>query len=137
MVDIQKAMTWNEFVKKVQKDRGISYKLALSAASPLWAEQKKKQGVKPRKKQRRKKKKVEVAQDVVDFPKVDTTKKDCRKTKVAHTQCRVVNDLGGNIGNEIERRREKLKGRKRIRKRHSILLDSAYKYAARKSAIRI
>ena len=130
-------MTWNEFVKQVQKEQGISFKEAQKAASPLWKKEKQKQGVKPRKKQRRKKKKVEVAKEVVDFPKVDTTKKDCRKTKVAHTQCRVVNDLGGDISNEIERRREKLKGKKRIRKRHSILLDSAYKYAARKSAIRI
>ena len=130
-------MTWNEFVKKVQKEQGISYKLALTAASPLWAKEKQKQGVKPRKKKRRKKKKVEVPKDVVDFPKVDTTKKNSRKTKVAKTQGRVINDLGGNIGNEIDRRRDKLIGRKRIRKKHSILLDSAYKYAARKSAIRI
>ena len=130
-------MTWNEFVKKVQKEQGLSFKEAQKAASPLWKKEKQKQGVKPRKKKRRQKKKVEVPEDVVDFPKVDTKKKDSSKTKVAKTQSRVINDLGGNIGNEIDRRREKLKGRKRIRKKHSILLDSAYKYAARKSAIRI
>ena len=130
-------MKWQEFVKNVQKEQGISYKEALKAASPLWKEHKEKQGVKPRKKNRRKKKKIEVPQDVVDFPKVNTKKKNGRKTKVAKTESRVVNDLGGNIGEEIDRRREKLKGRKRIRKKHSILLDSAYKYAARKSAIRI
>ena len=130
-------MTWNEFVKQVQKEQGLSFKEAQKAASPLWKKEKQKQGVKPRKKKRRKKKKVEVPQDVVDFPKVDTKKKDGSKTKIAKTESRVVNDLGGNIGNEIDRRREKLKGRKRIRKKHSILLDSAYKYAARKSAIRI
>ena len=130
-------MKWHEFVKNVQKEQGISYKEALKAASPLWKEHKKQQGVKPRKKNRRKKQKVEVPQDVVDFPKVNTKKKNGRKTKVAKTESRVVNDLGGNIGDEIDRRREKLKGRKRIRKKHSILLDSAYKYAARKSAIRI
>ena len=130
-------MKWQEFVKTVQKEQGISYKEALKAASPLWAEEKEKQGVKPRKKKRRKKQKVEVPKDVVDFPKVDTKKKNGSKTKVAKTQSRVVNDLGGNIGNEIDRRREKLKGRKRVRKKHSILLDSAYKYAARKGAIRI
>ena len=130
-------MTWNEFVKQVQKEQGLSFKEAQKAASPLWKKEKQKQGVKPRKKKRRKKKKVEVPDDVVDFPKVDTKKKDSSKTKIAKTESRVVNDLGGNIGNEIDRRREKLKGRKRIRKKHSILLDSAYKYAARKSAIRI
>ena len=130
-------MTWNEFVKKVQKEQGLSFKEAQKAASPLWKKEKQKQGVKPRKKKRRKKKKVEVPDDVVDFPKVDTKKKDSSKTKIAKTESRVVNDLGGNISNEIERRREKLKGKKRIRKKHSILLDSAYKYAARKSAIRI
>ena len=130
-------MTWNEFVKQVQKEQGLSFKEAQKAASPLWKKEKQKQGVKPRKQKRRKKKKVEVPDDVVDFPKVDTKKKDGSKTKVAKTQSRVVNDLGGNIGNEIDRRREKLKGRKRVRKKHSILLDSAYKYAARKSKIRI
>ena len=130
-------MTWNEFVKQVQKEQGLSFKQAQKAASPLWKKEKEKQGVKPRKKKRRKQKKVEVPEDVVDFPKVNTKKKDGSKTKVAKTESRVVNDLGGNIGNEIDRRREKLKGRKRIRKKHSILLDSAYKYAARKSAIRI
>ena len=130
-------MTWNEFVKQVQKEQGLSFKQAQKAASPLWKKEKEKQGVKPRKKHRRKKKMVEVPQEVVDFPKVDTKKKDGSKTKIAKTESRVVNDLGGNIGNEIDSRREKLKGRKRIRKKHSILLDSAYKYAARKSAIRI
>ena len=130
-------MTWNEFVKQVQKEQGLSFKEAQKAASPLWKKEKQKQGVKPRKQKRRKKKKVEVPDDVVDFPKVDTKKKDGSKTKVAKTQSRVVNDLGGNIGNEIDRRREKLKGRKRVRKKHCILLDSAYKYAVRKSKIRI
>ena len=130
-------MTWNEFVKQVQKEQGISFKEAQKAASPLWKKEKQKQGVKPRKQKRRKKKKVEVPDEIVDFPKVNTKKKDGSKTKIAKTQSRVVNDLGGNIGNEIDRRREKLKGRKRIRKKHSILLDSAYKYAARKAAIRI
>ena len=130
-------MKWQEFVKNVQKEQGISYKEALKAASPLWKEHKKQQGVKPSKKNRRKKKKVEVPQDVVDFPKVNTKQKQGSKTKIAKTQSRVVNDLGGNIGDELNRRREKLKGRKRIRKKHSILLDSAFKYAARKSKIRI
>ena len=130
-------MTWNEFVKQVQKEQGISFKEAQKAASPLWKKEKQKQGVKPRKQKRRKKKKVEVPDEIVDFPKVNTAKKDGSKTKIAKTQSRVVNDLGGNIGNEIDRRREKLKGRKRVRKKHSILLDSAYKYAARKAAIRI
>jgi len=130
-------MTWNEFVKKVQKEQGLSYKLALKAASPLWAKEKEKQGVKPRKKKRRAKKKIEVPKDVVDFPKVNTKQKQGSKHKIAKTQSRVVNDLGGNIGEELNRRREKLKGRKRIRKKHSILLDSAFKYAARKSKIRI
>ena len=130
-------MTWNEFVKKVQKEQGISYKLALKAASPLWAKEKEKHGVKPRKKKRRKKKVIEVPVEVTDFPKVQTKKKQGSKQKIAKTQSRVVNDLGGNIGNELTRRREKLKGRKRIHKKHSILLDSAYKYAARKAAIRI
>ena len=130
-------MTWNEFVKKVQKEQGISYKLALKAASPLWAKEKEKHGVKPRKKKRRKKKVVEVPVEVTDFPKVQTKKKQGSKQKIAKTQSRVVNDLGGNIGNELTRRREKLKGRKRIQKKHSILLDSAFKYTARKSKIRI
>ena len=130
-------MTWNEFVKKVQKEQGISYKLALKAASPLWAKEKEKHGVKPRKKKRRKKKVVEMPVEVTDFPKVQTKKKQGSKQKIAKTQSRVVNDLGGNIGNELTRRREKLKGRKRIQKKHSILLDSAFKYTARKSKIRI
>jgi hypothetical protein len=130
-------MTWNEFVKKVQKEQGISYKLALKAASPLWAKHKEKQGVKPRKKKRRKKKVVEMPVEVTDFPKVQTKKKQGSQQKIAKTQSRVVNDLGGNIGNELTRRREKLKGRKRIQKKHSILLDSAFKYTARKSKIRI
>ena len=123
-------MTWNEFVKQVQKEQGISFKEAQKAASPLWKKEKQKQGVKPRKQKRRKKKKVEVPDEIVDFPKVNTKKKDGSKTKIAKTQSRVVNDLGGKVGDEIDRRREKLKGKKRIRKKHSILLDSAYKYAA-------
>ena len=130
-------MTWNEFVKKIQKEQGISYKLALKAASPLWAKEKEKQGVAPRKKKRRKKKVVEMPVEVTDFPKVQTKKKQGSKQKIAKTQSRVINDLGGNIGNELTRRREKLKGRKRIQKKHSILLDSAFKYTARKSKIRI
>ena len=130
-------MKWQEFVKTVQKKHSISYKEALTKSSPLWKEYKVKNSVKPKKKKSRKKRVVEAAPEISEFPKIKDKKKGSRKS-VARTETRVVNDLGGNIGAEIDRRREKVKpkGRPRLRKKHSILLDSAYKYAARKSRIR-
>ena len=126
-------MNWREFVKQTQSKYGISYKEAMKKASPLWKVYKDK----PAKKKRKKKKgKVELPEDVIDFPKSRTKKKKDVKQKIPQTQAVVKSDLGGTMGDEIDRRRERpVKGRKRLARKHGIVLDSTHRYMARKSKV--
>ena len=126
-------MNWREFVKQTQSKYGISYNEAMKKASPLWKVYKDK----PAKKKRKKKKgKVELPEDVIDFPKSRTKKKKDVKQTISQTQAVVKSDLGGTMGDEIDRRRERpLKGRKRLARKHGIVLDSTHRYMARKSKV--
>ena len=127
-------MNWREFVKQTQSKYGISYKEAMKKASPLWKEYKDKPAKKPRKK--KKKGKVELPEDVIDFPKSRAKKKKDVKQKIPQTQAVVKSDLGGTMGEEIDRRRERpVKGRKRLARKHGIVLDSTHRYMARKSKV--
>ena len=133
-------MNWREFVKKVQAEHGISYKEAMKKASPLWKEHKEAANDKPKKKARkakkRAKKRVGVPKEVIDFPKVAKKRNEEVRQKIPQTQTVVVSDLGGAMGAEIDRRRnKKLKGRKRLDKKHGLLLDSTHRYLARKSKV--
>lgn len=129
-------MNWREFVKQIQADHGISYKEALQKASPLWKKHKDTAKNKPKKKARKSKKRVEIPKDVTDFPKVAKKRKEALREKIPQTQAVVVSDLGGSMGAEIDRRRnKKLKGRKRMAKKHGLLLDSTHRYLARKSKV--
>ena len=126
-------MNWREFVKQTQSKYGISYKEAMKKASPLWKVYKDKPATKKRKK---KKGKVELPEDVIDFPKSRTKKKKDVKQKIPQTQAVVKSDLGGTMGDEIDRRRERpTKGRKRLARKHGIVLDSTHRYMARKSKV--
>lgn len=125
-------MNWREFVKQTQSKYGISYKEAMKKASPLWKVYKDKPAKKKRK--TKKKGKVELPEDVIDFPKI-RTKKDV-KQKIPQTQAVVKSELGGTMGDEIDRRRERpTKGRKRLARKHGIVLDSTHRYMARKSKV--
>lgn len=127
-------MNWREFVKQTQSKYGISYKEAMKKASPLWKVYKDKPA---KKKSRTKKKgKIELPEDVIDFPKSRTKKKKDVKQTIPQTQAVVKSALGGTIGDEIDRRRERpLKGRKRLARKHGIVLDSTHRYMARKSKV--
>lgn len=127
-------MNWREFVKQTQSKYGISYKEAMKKASPLWKVYKDKPA---KKKSRTKKKgKIELPEDVIDFPKSRTKKKKDVKQTIPQTQAVVKSALGGTIGDDIDRRRERpLKGRKRLARKHGIVLDSTHRYMARKSKV--
>ena len=112
----------------------------MKKASPLWKEYKEaandKPKKKPRKAKKRAKKRVGVPKEVIDFPKVAKKRKEEVRQKIPQTQTVVVSDLGGAMGAEIDRRRnKKLKGRKRLDKKHGLLLDSTHRYLARKSKV--
>ena len=132
-------MRWQEFVKKVRADQKIaSYKEALKVASPLWKELKQsdKGGAIPDvlKKKARKQRKVRFeAPEVEEYPKPKKARR-VRK-KVARTETTAVTDMGGYLSEAIPAREGKIRGRKRIRKRNSVVLDSASKFAARKSKV--
>lgn len=117
---------WHDFVKKVRAEKGISYKEALKAASPLWRAQKegkakkkvsfkeeeKKAEVQPaKKKRRRRKKKVVQPQpsEVEDFPKVKPSK---TRKKVAKTEAVRLTNLGGSLL-PLDKPTRKRKARKR------------------------
>ena len=120
-------MTWNEFVKKIREERKITYKEALKVASPLWQKQKKD---KPVKKKRRttKKKKYEEPPEVTEFPK-PTVKPEGTRRKIAVTTTKNVTNIGGRLVDRPSTQRS------RYKKGRTILLDSAFKYAARKSKV--
>ena len=126
-------MKWNDFVKKIRTERNISFKEALKVASPLWQQQK--NGKKPAKKRTKKKQKYEEPPEVTEFPK-PTLPKTTRR-KVASTSTRNVTSLGGRLDTELARRADKRKPttRQRLQRKHSVRLDSAYKYVARKSKV--
>jgi len=119
-------MTWNEFVKKIREERKITYKEALKVASPLWKKQKKDKPVKKRKRTT-KKKKYQEPPEVTEFPKPAPVKPEATRRKIAVTTTKNVTNIGGQL---VDR-----PGRQRYKKKRSILLDSAYKYAARKSKV--
>ena len=121
-------MTWNEFVKKIREERKITYKEALKVASPLWKKHKKD---KPVKKKRRttKKKKYEEPPEVTEFPKPAPVKPEGTRRKIAVTTTKNVTNIGGKLIDPLEPPRRKK------RRRRTILLDSSYKYAARKSKV--
>ena len=119
-------MTWNEFVKKIREERKITYKEALKVASPLWKKQKKDKPVK-KKKRTTKKKKYEEPPEVTEFPK-PTVKPEGTRRKIAVTTTKNVTNIGGRLVDRPSKRSRYKKGR-------TILLDSAFKYAARKSKV--
>ena len=72
--------TWREFVKEVQAKHKITYKEAMKKASPLWQKKKKQ----PKTRMKASKKKFTEPEEVTDFPKVSTKKKE-RKKRVPRT----------------------------------------------------
>ena len=129
-------MKWNDFVKKIRTERNISFKEALKVASPLWQQQKKdNKPAKNAKKRTKKKQKYEEPPEVTEFPK-PTLPKTTRR-KVASTSTRNVTSLGGRLDTELARRADKRRPttRQRLQRKHSVRLDSAYKYVARKSKV--
>ena len=129
-------MNWREFVKGVQKKHGISYKEAMQKASPLWKEHKTKQPKATKRKAKAKKKLVEAHIEVNEFPKPDHKNKPSRKLVPVTDVVRHTN-IGGSIIPQDDRTTKKVKskGRKRLRKKHSILYTAEAKYLARKSGI--
>ena len=123
-------MTWNEFVKKIREERKITYKEALKVASPLWQKQKKEKAAPVKKKKKTtKKKKYEDPPEVTEFPKPAPVKPERTRRKIAVTTTKNVTNIGGRIINPYNYDKPKK------RRTHSILLDSAYKYTARKSKV--
>ena len=130
-------MKWTEFVKKTRDEHEskISYKEAMKIASPLWKKMKEApEPTKTPKTRKRKKKKGEKPPEISEYPKPKTKSKVTRR-KVARTEATPMTDLGGSLSAIIPATQQKLRGRRRIRKKHSVLLDSAHKFAARKSKV--
>ena len=121
--------TWREFVKEVQAKNKISYKEALKKASPLWAKQKSK---KTRITSKKKKKAVEPLKEpdeVIDFPKqVEKKKKKMVRRRVPPT----ITQLNMRGKKKMERLN---KVRKRLAKKHSILIDHEAKQTAKLSGL--
>ena len=132
-------MRWTEFVKKVRDEHEsqITYKEAMRIASPLWKKRKEEPAPKtPKTRKRKSKKKGEKPPEISEYPKPKTKKKTTRR-KVAKTETTHVTDLGGSLSTVIPAAQQKVRGRRRIRKKHSVLLDSAHKFQARKSKVAI
>jgi hypothetical protein len=119
--------TWREFVKEVQAKNKISYKEALKKASPLWAKQKSKKTKKTSKK--KKAEPLKEPEEVVDFPKqVEKKKKKMVRRRVPPT----ITQLNMRGKKKMERLN---KVRKRLAKKHSILVDHEAKQTAKLSGL--
>ena len=120
--------TWREFVKEVQAKNKISYKDALKKASPLWAKQKSKKTKISSKKKRKKADPLKVPEEVVDFPKQVEKKKKVVRRRVPPT----ITQLNMRGKKKMERLN---KVRKRLAKKHSILIDHEAKQTAKLSGL--
>ena len=127
-------------MRDLQKREGISYKNALVKASPLWKEQKAKKAKAPKRKKAPKKKVIEGHVEVNEFPPKTTKAKKKKKASrkvIPSTQAVPLTNLGGSIVPQDDRTSHKIKpkGRKRLRKKHTILYDIDSKFLARKARI--
>ena len=121
--------TWREFVKEVQAKNKISYKEALKKASPLWAKQKiKKTKITSKKKRKKKVEPLKEPEVVVDFPKQVEKKKKVVRRRVPPT----ITQLNMRGKKKMERLN---KVRKRLAKKHSILIDHEAKQTAKLSGL--
>jgi len=122
--------TWREFVKEVQAKNKISYKEALKKASPLWAKQKSKKTKITSKKKKKKADPLKEPEEVVDFPKLVEKKK---KGKVVRRRVPpTITQLNMRGKKKLERLN---KVRKRLAKKHSILIDHEAKQTAKLSGL--
>ena len=120
-------MNWREFVRKVQKDNGISYREAQKKASPLWKAQK------PKKKG--KKTVVKPHEEINEFPKCKTPKPTRRV--IASTEAVPLTNIGGSLVPQDHpcKKKRKRRGKQRIRKKHSVVYSTEAKFLARKARV--
>ena len=95
-------MNWREFVKNVQKNEGISYKLALQKSSPLWKalkEKKTKNSNKPKRKKSSTKKVINPHIEINEFPasKKAAGKQKTSRKRIPSTKSVSLTNLGGSI----------------------------------------
>ena len=126
--------TWREFVKEVQIKNKISYKDAMKKASPLWAKKKgKKTKITSKKKRKKVKDPLDDVEEVIDYPKQGKCKKkDVVRRRVPPTI--VQRNLRPGLGKRKAAERLS-RARKRLTRKHSILIDHDAKQTAKLSGL--